>query len=131
MKNNILYLGKYHKTGTAYLYDNHKKFKDDKGKIYKGNNVVVLCLPNKQTINVTKDSFVKNKYKDISLMVKLEEITSWPNRIDNLKISTRSGMYKRAWKSHKKNGTKLSITGKSHGNVKAEKDQPGVRFVKK
>ena len=126
----MLRLGNYQRVGTAYLNDKYKKFRDKTGKIYKGNKVVLLVLDKEENIYVTLDSYNKHQNKSRENMTVVEEITSWSKKVDNLKISTRSGMYKRTWKSRKKNGTRHSTTGKNHGTAQEEKGRPGVRFVK-
>ena len=126
----MLKLGKY-KTGEAFYIDKYKKFRGTSGKIYKGNKVILLAIAKDNFIYVTLESFKKYKNKQRESMTVVEEITSWENKVDNLKISTRSGMYKRTWRSRKKSGTKHFTTGRNRGTVQAEKGQQGAQFVKK
>jgi len=124
----MLRLGHFGK-GAAYLNNKFKKFRGPTNKIYKGNKVVLL-EENGTLIYVTLDSYNACRNKDINKMQIVEEITSWEVKRDNLKISTRSGMYKLKCKSPKKRGTKNSITGRNRGTAAEEKDQQDVRSVK-
>lgn len=113
---------------TAYLNKRYKKFKDAKGKIYNGNKIVLI--DSKTSIRyVTLSSYNKYYKNNQSQLIEVEEITSWPQKRDNLSISTKSGMYKQIWKSPRKNGTPSSTTESNRGTATTENVQQDAKNV--
>ena len=118
---------------TAYYSLDYKRFRDSNKNIYKAKEVVLLVTNNgskDDKVYVTLESYNSGN-KDINKMTIVEEITPCQQKIDNLKISTRSGMFKLKCKSRKRNGTKHFTTGKNRGSAQVEKDQLDARYVKK